>query len=71
MRALHAERFFIFSGLRGVPPEKTSKFGLNEYGVQNEKLVASIFKSVLIIDSHWQGFGGILDRFDLINRPKE
>jgi hypothetical protein len=55
-----------------VPAEKTSKFGLNEYSVQNEKLTCTyIHKSVLTIDSHWHGFGGILDRFDLINLPTE
>ena len=50
--------------------EKTSKFGLNEYGVQNEKLPCShIHKSVIIIDCHWHGFGRIVDRFDLIIQP--
>jgi hypothetical protein len=51
--------------------EKTSKFGLNECSIQNEKLPCTyiIYESVLIIDCHWHGFGGIRDRFDSILPP--
>ncbi len=50
--------------------EKPSKFRLNEYSVQNEKLTCTyIHKSVIIIDCHWHAFGGIRDRFDLIIQP--
>jgi hypothetical protein len=34
-----------------------------------KKKLAPIFKSVLIIDSHWQGFGVTLDEFDSIFPP--
>jgi hypothetical protein len=47
--------------------EKTLKFGLNEYSVQNEKLTCIyIHKSVLIIDCNWYGFGGMQDKFDFL-----
>ena len=50
--------------------EKTSKFGLNEYSVQDEKLTCTcIHKSVLIIDCQWHGCGGMGDKFDFIIAP--
>src|SRR5215213_7710731 len=63
------ERFFILGGPRGSS-RKNSKFGLNEYSVQDEKLTCTcIHKSVLIIDCCWHGFGGMEDIFDLIVPP--
>jgi hypothetical protein len=42
--------------------KKNFKFGLNEYGIQNEKLTCTyIHKSVFIIDCNSFKFGGILD----------
>jgi hypothetical protein len=50
--------------------EKTSRFGLNEYSLQKEKLTCTrIHKSVLVIDCYWCGVGGIRDRIDLIIPP--
>lgn len=53
-----------------VPVEKTSKFGLDEYNVLNEKLTCTyIHEPILIIDCRWHGFGGMRDIFDLICPP--
>ena len=42
------ERFFIFSGPRGFRQKKTSRFGLNEYSVQNEKLDCAYIHEIRI-----------------------
>jgi hypothetical protein len=72
MQRVHFLNDFLFlAGPEGLG-KKTSNFGLNEYSIQNEKLTcAYIHKSVLIIDCHWHGFGGIRDRFDLISPRDE
>jgi hypothetical protein len=71
MHWVHFLNFFYFRRAQRDSAEKTSKFGLNEYSVQDEKLTYTcIHKSVLIIACHWHGFGGMGDKFDPIMPPK-
>jgi hypothetical protein len=59
----------IIAGPEGLG-KKTSKLDLDECSVQNEKLTCTyVHKSVLIIDCHWHGSGGMGDRIDLIIPP--
>jgi hypothetical protein len=53
-------------GLEGLD-KKLQKLDSDENSIQEEKLTCThIHKSILIIDCHWDGFGGMGDKFDLI-----